>query len=121
MTPPATHETRGTPERALVALAGALMLLASTRVTLPLVVFAVVVAVLALPMSSLIAWLSRFDARPAGGDDDGTFDEAEGGALDPAAAAAPDDVVTLARTPAEPLPRPIRPDDGAAKPHRRVA
>jgi len=97
------------PERALIALACALILAASTRVTLPLVIFAAVVGVLALPMSSLIAWLSRLDARPPD-DDDGPFagedgPHAVGG--DPAWC----DVVPFVRVPAEPLPRPVRPEE----------
>lgn len=99
------HEPRDrAPERALLALACALILAASTRVTLPLVIFVAVVGLLALPMSSLIAWLSRFDPRPRDGDDDdGTF----AGEDDPPAWG---EWVARAPEPAEPLPRPIRPE-----------
>jgi hypothetical protein len=107
------HEPRDRArERALLALACALILAASTRVTLPLVIFAAVVGLLALPMSSLIAWLSRFDPRPSeGDDDDGTFTEEDelephAGGDDPAWG----EVVPFVRIPAEPLPRPIRPE-----------
>jgi hypothetical protein len=89
---PERPEARDTaPERALVLLAGALILAASSRVAVPLAVFSLVVLVLAIPVSGLIAWLSRFDPVPDSEDD-----------------AAPLDVpVTLLSV--EPLPRPVRP------------
>lgn len=109
MDTPSTHDRRDrAPERALVALASALILVASTRVALPLVIFVVTIGLLALPMSSLIAWLSRFDPSPPGDDDDGAFAGPDG----PQAAdgdGAAGGVVAFVREPAEPLPRPIRP------------
>lgn len=79
------------PERALILLAGALILAASSRVALPLAIFAVVVVVLALPMSGLIAWLSRFDPQPDVEDEE------------------PLDLPPLTVLHADPLPRPVRP------------
>ncbi len=89
------------PERALALLAGLLILAASGRIALPLVVFVALVALLAAPMSSIIAWLSRFDGPPEGGDE-----------------ALEDDLLVEERSQAEmpfvraridPVPRPIRP------------
>lgn len=91
-----------TRERALVALAAALILAASSRVAVPLLFFAAVVGMLALPMSGLIAWLSRYDAAPSD-DDGGTFGGGDGDS-EPWG-----EVVPFVGVPAEPLPRPLRP------------
>lgn len=96
-----------TPERALIALALAMIVAASTRVALPLIVLAAVVGILALPMSSLIAWLSRLDPRPPAGEDD-PICTADGD---------PDDTpLPLTRMRTEPLPRPVRPVRACAEP-----
>ncbi len=89
------------PERALALLAGLLILAASGRVALPLVVFVALVALLAAPMSSVIAWLSRFDGRPQGDEE-----TAEGDGL---AQDRPELEVPFVHARIDPLPRPVRP------------
>ncbi len=92
MTSDTQTETReSSPERALLLLAGALILAASSRVAVPLTIFALVVLALALPMSGLIAWLSRFDPLPDVEDEE------------------PVDLPPLTVLHADPLPRPVRP------------
>ncbi len=89
------------PERALALLASLLILGAAGRVALPLLVFLVLVALLAAPMSGLIAWLSRLDDRSA------ARDEPE----DPQWLEADVEAQPFVRVRVEPMPRPQRPRD----------